>query len=79
MLTIPPLWTVTDFCAPEAEFPSAKSVGVNRDPWPRTDFVFEFLQVRRDPNPIDCLFGARERPLDSATLGFTHPKEGRDN
>src|SRR5438445_11374876 len=58
---------VPDFCATEAEFPSAEAVRINRYVWPRRNFLFEPFQVRHRSNSIDCFFDARARPLDSAT------------
>jgi hypothetical protein len=58
---------VSDFCIPEKEFPASKPMRVNRYLRPRGNFLFELLQVRHDPNSIDCFFDALARPLDSAT------------
>src|SRR3989442_6807849 len=52
---------VPDFCATEAEFPSAEAVRINRYVWPRRNFLFEPFQVRHRSNSIDCFFDARAR------------------
>src|SRR5437667_5431589 len=56
---------VPDFCATEAEFPATKTMGMNRDIWPK--LPLRAFSSASSFNSIDCFFDARARPLDSAT------------
>jgi len=65
---------VPDFCATEAEFPSAEAVRINLYVWPRRNFLFEPFQVRHHSTPL-IAFSMPEhvRSIQRPLFASTHP------